>query len=843
MRWTAVAQSVKGGWELAVKQVATRLQDSVAPDVLPVPLWSKPATASAPAAQAEDAGFHTFLVEADRKSGSRAPGFLFLSETPLPTDLQDCLRAAWPFPVPGTAPPADPFAVELNGIVLDPLLTFLQALDDPLSPPEKSLVIRAFVMAHLFHEGVTRKSGEPYILHPLAVASILLDLGMDTAALCAALLHDVVEDSECSLQLVEDSMGSEIMRLVDGVTKLQRIDHLGKMEGAQSSKRKAESLRKMFVAMVDDTRVVIVKLADRVHNMRTLDGLPPLKRKAVAHETLQIFAPLANRLGMGQFKWELEDLSLRHLDRAVYDEISGAMAQKRRVREQWAIRTRDLIKAKLAEVPIQAEVTGRPKHIYSVYRKMERKGIPFNEVYDIQGFRIVTGSVSDCYASLGIIHGLWRPIPGEFDDYIANPKENMYQSLHTAVIGPDGTSMEVQIRTQEMDEVAELGVAAHWHYKEQGSSVVQNPSDKVALLRSLMDWHQDDVDAEEFMQSLQSDVFQDRVYVFTPQGDVIDLPGGATPIDFAYQIHSELGERCRGAKVNGTMVPLNRKLENGDQVTVIAAKQGGPSRDWLNQDAGYIRTQRARSKILSYFRRQGRESAMADGRLIVDRELKRHSVKYGFEELAAMCGSKDLDDFLVAVGYSDLSVHSLAQKILERERRERLGEQQTSAPEPSSSVSQTVSSVEIQGQSGLFTQLAGCCKPLPGDATLGYITRGKGVTVHKQNCPNLKARQRDPKEAARIVEVQWGQDARTQDCFDVTIEVQAYDRAGLLRDITAVVADEKLNLRSADAQVNEKDNVATVHVALELKDARQFSRVMSQLDRLPNVRQVRRITH
>ncbi len=811
-------------------------------DALPV-RRSKSATATVTAAQSDKVGFHTFLVAADRESGSRAPSFLFLSESPLPADLQDCLRIAWPFPVPGTARPADPFEVELNGVVLDSLLAFLQTINGIVSAQEKGLVMRAFVIAHLFHEGVARKSGEPYILHPLAVASILLDLGMDTPALCAALLHDVVEDSECSLQLLEDSMGAAIMRLVDGVTKLQRIDNLGKIEGTQTSKRKAESLRKMFVAMVDDTRVVIVKLADRVHNMRTLDGLPPLKRKAVAHETLQIFAPLANRLGIGQFKWELEDLSLRHLDREVYDEISRAMAQKRRVREQWAIRTRDLIKTKLAEVPIKAEVTGRPKHIYSVYRKMERKGIPFSEVYDIQGFRIVTDSVSDCYASLGVIHGLWRPIPGEFDDYIANPKENMYQSLHTAVIGPDGTSMEVQIRTREMDEVAELGVAAHWHYKEQGSSIVQDPSDKVALLRSLMDWHQDDVDAEEFMQSLQSDVFQDRVYVFTPQGDVIDLPGGATPIDFAYHIHSELGERCRGAKVNGTMVPLNRKLENGDQVTVIAARWGGPSRDWLNQDAGYIRTRRARSKILSYFRRQGRESAIANGRLIVDRELKRHSVKYGFEELAAMCGYKDLDDFLVAVGYSDISVHSLAQKILERERRERAAERRISVPGPSPAEPQEVSSVEIQGQSGLFTQLAGCCKPLPGDEVLGYITRGKGVTVHKRNCPNLKARQRDPEEALRIMEVRWGQNASKPDRFDVTIEVQAYDRAGLLRDITAVMADEKLNLRSADAQVNETDNVATVHVDLELEDARQFSRVMSQLDRLPNVRQVRRITH
>lgn len=827
---------------MAVKRVDARPKDGL----LLAPLRSSqtpPDTVLQETRQIQDSGFHTFLVEGDPKARKDDQGLLFLSESLLPFDLQSWLHAAWPVPLPSKNQGSDPCEIELTEVVLRPLLAFLRAVDGQVAPEERGLLMRAFVIAHLFHDGVSRKSGEPYILHPLAVASILFDLGMDTSALCAALLHDVVEDSECSLQTLEDNMGTAIMRLVDGVTKLQRIDILGKFDGTQSSKRKAESLRKMFVAMVDDTRVVIVKLADRVHNMRTLDGLQPLKRKAVAHETLQIFAPLANRLGIGQFKWELEDLSLRHLDREVYDEISSAMAQKRRVREQWAVRTRDLIKEKLDAIPIRSEVTGRPKHIYSVYRKMERKGIPFNEVYDIQGFRIVTDSVSDCYASLGVIHGLWRPIPGEFDDYIANPKENMYQSLHTAVIGPDGTSMEVQIRTTEMHEVAELGVAAHWHYKEQGSSTVQNPSDKVALLRSLMDWHQDDVDAEEFMQSLQSDVFQDRVYVFTPRGDVMDLPGGATPIDFAYQIHTELGERCRGAKVNGVMVPLNRKLENGDQVAVIAAKRGGPSRDWLNLDAGYIQTQRARSKIVSYFRRQGRESSVADGRLIVDRELKRHSVKYGFEELASMCNYKEVDEFLAAVGYSDLSVHSLAQKILERERQERAEEELLGPSGPSSSETQHISSVEILGQSGLFTQVAGCCKPLPGDEVLGYITRGKGVTVHRQDCPNLKARQNDPEEALRMVEVQWGKDAGKQDKFDVTIEVKAFDRAGLLRDITGVVADEKLNMRSVDAHVNQKDNVATVHVNLALEDARQFSRVMSQLDRLPDVRQVRRITH
>lgn len=809
------------------------------------PLDGHPRNGLNPNGSGEDSasqpGFHVFRVSGERARGS-ASALHFLSETELQPALREWLSQSLPVPLPQAAGSADALELDLLPEVLDPLVEFLEQSASVLSSADMARLTRAFVIAHMFHEGTVRKSGEPYILHPLAVASILQELGLDAEALCAALLHDVVEDSECSLNSLEECMGREIAALVDGVTKLQRIDNLGKIDGEQTSRRKAESLRKMFVAMVDDTRVVLVKLADRVHNMRTLDGLSPLKRQSVAQETLQIFAPLANRLGIGQFKWELEDLSLRHLDRETYDEISRAMAQKRQVREEWARNTRDLIKSKLEDVSIKAAVTGRPKHIYSVYRKMERKGIPFSEVYDIQGFRIVTESVTDCYASLGVIHGLWRPIPGEFDDYIASPKENMYQSLHTAVIGPDGNSMEVQIRTQEMHEVAELGVAAHWHYKEQGSSVAQDASDKMALLRSLIEWPQEDDDAEEFVRALQSDVFQEGVYVFTPQGEVIDLPRGATPIDFAYKIHTELGERCRGATVNGEIVPLNYKLQNSDQVYVMATNRGGPSRDWLNLDAGFVRTQRARSKIVSYFRRQGREDSLAHGRVIVDRELKRHTAKYSHEDLAVMCGYKEVDDFLAALGYSDFSVHSMTQKILERERREQSKgkrNDQTSSP---TVAPQPLRSVEILGQTGLFTQSAGCCKPLPGDDVQGYITRGKGVTVHRRDCPNLKARLRDPEEAVRIIEVQWGQEVEDPDKFDVTIEIQAYDRAGLLRDITAVVADEKLSMSSADAQVDEADNVATVQLNLELHDARQFTRVMNQLDRLANVRQVRRIT-
>lgn len=791
----------------------------------------------------EDLG-HTFHVPAVAGESLSGPGLIYRSGSEFPASLRAWLTGAWPVPVPRELL-ADPFELDFSPPVLDAFLSFMHMLSDTIQEEEKSLLTRAFVLAHIHHAGTVRKTGEPYILHPLAVASILSDLGMDADTLCAALLHDVVEDSNCTLHTLETYLGPVVAHLVNGVTKLQRMDNLSQSDNTEEARRKNESLRKMFVAMVDDTRVVIVKLADRVHNMRTLDGQSPLKRKTIAHETLQIFAPLANRLGIAQFKWELEDLSLRHLDRGAYDEISRAMAQKRRDREQWTQRIRDLIQANLDTVGIAADVTGRPKHIYSVYRKMERKDVPFSEIYDLQGFRIVTRTVSDCYAALGVIHGLWRPIPGEFDDYIASPKENLYQSLHTAVIGPEGTSMEVQIRTREMHEVAELGVAAHWHYKEKGSGSAplgQQVNSKLTLLRALMDWHQDDVDADEFVNRIQSDVFQDRVYVFTPQGDVIDLPHGATPVDFAYHIHTELGHRCRGAKVNGAMVTLNRPLQNGDQVMILTAKQGSPSRDWLNQDAGYVRTQRARSKIMSFFRRQARESSISHGRIIVDRELKRYSVKYGFEEVAQMFGYDSPDDFLAAVGYSDISVPSLAQKIMDRERQQKQAEDnvltwpaKTPARRP-----QAIRGVEILGQSGLFAQPAGCCKPVPGDNVLGYITRGKGVTVHKEDCPNLKARQSNPEETARIVPIEWTDEGEEQDFYNVLVEVTAYDRAGLLRDITSVVADEKLNLRSADAHVDDRDNIAVVHVDMEIRDVRQLSRVMSLLERLPSVRNVHR---
>ena len=770
---------------------------------------------------------------------------VYRSERLFTPAMRQWFRAAHPVPLPAYADSSE-FEVEFDRDVLEAFNRFMLNLMDTMPPPRRGRVVKAFVLAHILHDGVRRKTGEPYILHPLAVADRLRTLDMDADCLSAALLHDVVEDAEFPLAEIKRCFSPAVAEMVNGVTKLQRINVLSSSmqdQDREPSQRKAESLRKMFVAMVDDIRVVIIKLADRIHNMQTLDGQTPLKRKTIASETLEIYAPLANRLGIGQFKWELEDLSFRHLDREAYDEISQAMAQTRVVRERWANSTRDLIQGELDNVGIKAEVTGRPKHIYSIYKKMERKGIPFSEVYDIQGFRVVTSKVSDCYAALGLIHGLWRPIPGEFDDYIANPKENMYQSLHTAVIGPGGNSMEVQIRTREMHTVAELGVASHWQYKEQiraGGPPNKELTHKVALLRALMEWNQDEADAEEYVNRIQSDIFKDRVYVFTPVGEVIDLPAGSTPIDFAYHIHTELGERCRGAKVNGMIVQLNYQLQNGDQVIIISAKRGGPSRDWINVEAGYVRSQRARQKIMSYFRKQARESSISHGRLVVDRELKRYSVKYGFDETAGMFNYDSVDDFLAAVGYADITVPSLVKKILDRERQEKEEEELNSliaSERRRASGNQNITGVMIQGEGGLLAQPAGCCKPLPGDDVLGYITKGKGITVHKAECSNLAARREVPGEAARIVPIQWNEE-RSDSFYNVRIEVKAYDRAGLLRDVTGVVADAKINMLHADATVDSRDSIATIHVEMEIRDIPQLSRVVSQIERLPNVRQV-----
>jgi RelA/SpoT family (p)ppGpp synthetase len=697
----------------------------------------------------------------------------------------------------------------------------------------RALIERAYAVAERAHTDQTRKTGGPYIQHPLAVAFLLADLGMDPDTIAAGLLHDVVEDTDVDLEILAQEFGPDVASLVDGVTKLEQIeqeqiDRFNKMGERLRDEQESESLRKMFIAMAEDIRVVIIKLADRLHNMRTLDPLPPERRKTFARETLEIFAPLANRLGVWQWKWELEDLSLRYLDPATYAEIASLIKERRLEREAGIQRHVQVLKQKLAQESIEAEITGRPKHIYSIYNKMGRKGVPFQRVYDVRGIRVITDTVPDCYRVLGIVHGLWKPIPGEFDDYIATPKENLYQSLHTAVVGDDGNTLEVQIRTWEMHRTAEYGIAAHWRYKESGKRDEAFEA-KIAWFRSLLEWRKEVTDASEFVDLMKTDIFQDRVYAFTPKGKLIDLPVAATPIDFAYQVHTEIGHRCRGARVNGKLVSLDYQLRNGDQVEILTARRGGPSRDWLNPALGLIKTSRARNKIRQWFRRQDRQQNIAQGREIVERELKRLGVeRLGHEAVAQLFSYEELGDFYAAVGFGDIHSQQIAGKIAATRPREEV-EFPLAPPPPVP----TVEGIQVQGTGGLLTRLARCCNPLPGDDIIGYVTRGRGVTVHRRDCPNILRLE----DTERLIEVSWGTRVQT---VPATIHITAYDRARLLSEISNIIGAEDINI-SAVKQDTRK-NVATIYITIEVNSMAQLSRVLTKIERLPNVIEARRHT-
>lgn len=704
----------------------------------------------------------------------------------------------------------------------------------------RTRIERAYDVAELAHASQTRKSGESYIQHPLAVALLLADIGMDTDSIVAGLLHDVAEDTAVDIESLRREFGPDIASLVDGVTKLEEIeeqieqDHIERLIHTQRSERRPrdeqenESLRKMFIAMAEDIRVVIIKLADRLHNMRTLDALSTERRKTFSRETLEIFAPLADRLGIWQWKWELEDLSLRHLTPTTYTEIASFITERRPDRED-SIRRHvgDLRQATDAE-SIAADISGRPKHIYSIYRKMQRKGVPFQQIYDVRAIRVITDTVPDCYRILGIAHGLWRPIPGEFDDYIATPKGNRYQSLHTAVICKDGKTLEVQIRTWEMHRIAEYGVAAHWRYKEGGKQD-QTFGTKIAVLRSLVEWRQETTDANEFVDAMKTDIFQDRVYTFTPRGKLVDLPTGATPIDFAYQIHTEIGHRCRGARVNGKMVSLDYQLKNGDQVEILTTRRGGPSRDWLNPTLDHVKTSRARAKIRQWFRRQDREQNINLGREIVERELKRLGMEHlGHEAVAQLFDYEKLDDFHAAVGFGDINSQQIAGKIAETRHHEEAGLSPIPLPP-----TPTIEGIQVQGTGGLLTRLARCCNPLPGDDAIGYVTRGRGVTIHRRDCPNvLSMRDRE-----RLIEVSWGSRPQT---VPVAIRVTAYDRTGLLSEIFAIISAEGINVAGSVQDVQQ--NIATLYLTMEINNISQLSRVLTKIERRPNVIQARRHT-
>ena len=685
---------------------------------------------------------------------------------------------------------------------------------------------RAFAFAVEAHAEQRRASGEPYVTHPVAAAQTLAELGLDPVAIQAALLHDIPEDTEYSLEEIEERFGAEVARLVDGVTKLS------KFSAHSHEERQAENIRKMFLAMAEDVRVVLIKLADRLHNLRTISGLPAEKQQRIARQTLEIYAPLAERLGIWQMKWELEDLSFKVLEPTAFHSLAQQLETRRAAREVYVERAMAELAEALEISGIEADLSGRPKHLYSIHRKMQRKSANFDEVYDVYAIRVLVDEVKDCYAALGVVHSLWRPIPGQFDDYIAMPKANGYQSLHTAVIALEGHPLEVQIRTHQMHRIAEVGIAAHWRYKE-GSRSDRDYDAKLAWIRQLMEWQREVADATEFVEGLKLDVFQDQVFVFTPKGEVKDLPAGSTPLDFAYRIHTDIGHRCIGAKINNRLVPLDYKLRNGDIVEIVTTKAAhGPSRDWLS----IVRTTHAREKIRQWFKRQQREENIAHGREALDRELRRLArtslERVGTErvaEMAELYKFPTVDDFLAAVGYGAVSAQQAVIRMGVVDDSNEAVLPQTAPPVPPSQAG----GVRVKGVGDLLVRFAACCHPIPGDPIIGFITRGKGVTVHLRECVTIL----HERDVERLIEVEW--EGAAERTYPIAIRLDAYDRTGLLSDITNVVAEQKVNIVSAHLETHP-DRTATVSATLQVSSVAQLAKVLSRLEQVKDVFSVQR---
>ena len=741
-----------------------------------------------------------------------------------------------------------------------PLEKLLELLPDTYSLADKELIQRAYRVAEEAHSGQKRNSGEPYINHCLAVGQILAELRVPPDVLAAGLLHDTVEDTKLTLIDIQRDFGDTVASLVDGVTKLTNLPRVSRDDqhaeksligeslnlspitieetGANNKSNTlgrrpdltSETLRKTFLAMGDDVRVVLIKLADRLHNMRTLGHMPENKRKRIAQQTLDIFAPLANRLGIWQIKWELEDLAFRYVNPAKYKEIAEQLAERRPDRETQIQAIVESLKKLFEEHAIKVEITGRPKHIYSIYKKMQEKGKAFELVRDVRAVRLIVPDISACYTTLGLIHTHWRPIPGEFDDYIAAPKDNFYQSLHTAVIWDDGKPLEVQIRTAEMHQNAEYGIASHWRYKE-GAKRDKSYEQRINWLRNMMEWHSEVNDATEFVESMRSDVFKDRVYVFTPRGDIIDMPAGSTPLDFAYHVHTDIGHRCRGARVNGKLVPLYHELKTGDQVVILTAKRGGPSRDWLNSNLGLVKTQRAKSKIRLWFKREDYQQNLSQGRLLLERELQRLGIaEINFEKMARDLGIKTPEEMFVDLGTGDLSVSKVIREIAETGENANILTAGAPTTEPTA-----INAVNVVGLKGLLTTMGRCCNPTPGDQIIGYITRGRGATIHRQDCPNILRLGQEDRE--RLVRVDWGTEVRT---YPVPIRIRAYDRQGLMGDVSNLLDSEGINI--ADVKVNVNKSLAELRLIVEVQDISQLSKILTKLENVPNVTEAHRIS-
>lgn len=717
-------------------------------------------------------------------------------------------------------------------------------------------IIKAYKLAKYAHRDQKRKSGEPYFIHPLAVANIICDMQLDIETVSGGLLHDVVEDTEYTYEDIESIFNKEIADLVDGVTKLGKIKYRSKEE------TQSENLRKMFLAMAKDIRVILIKLADRLHNMRTLNYMDPEKAKYKATETLEIYGGIAHRLGISKIKWELEDLALRYIDHDGYYELVEKVSMKRSQREENIARIVNCLQEKFAEMEIPCDVYGRPKHFYSIYRKMKNKNKSFEEIFDLTAVRVLVDTVKDCYAVLGVVHTLWKPIPGRFKDYIAMPKPNMYQSLHTTVVGPDGEPLEIQIRTHEMHNIAEYGIAAHWKYKEGISNSKEDKiEEKLQWLRQMMEWEKDLKDPHEFMDALKEDVFSSQVYVFTPQGDVIELPAESTPIDFAYRVHTNVGNKCVGAKVDGRMVTLDYKLQNGNIVEILTSSNSpGPSRDWL----GIVKTPNAKSRIRQFFKKERREENIERGNSILEREFKKHGLPTTKDSvidknmliIAKKFNQPNVEDLIATVGYGGIMASQVVTKLKElytREIRQAMKEKKASLSEDieKHNISDTEYSkkrkktpsqgIIVEGLDNILVRFAKCCNPLPGDEIVGYITKGRGVAVHRADCVNVNPDDEFFKK--RMIKVSWdGEGKDSNSTFEAEIQIKVVDRRGIVNEITHIVANEKIGLNGINARKG-KDSEVTINLLVEVGGTEQLDYLMKKIKAVPGVERIYRMTN
>lgn len=719
------------------------------------------------------------------------------------------------------------------------LADFMEYIHTYLTDDECDQVLKAFELADKAHEGQFRASGEPYIMHPLAVADILAHLQIDHITLMAALMHDVVEDTSYSKEDLEEMFGSEVAFLVDGVTKLNQFQYETKED------RQMENYRKMILAMAKDVRVVVIKLGDRLHNMRTLKHMRSDKQKRIAKETLEIFAPLAHRLGIFNVKWELEDLSFRYLEPEKYYDLVDQMKQKRQVREDIVNDTMSQLTKALSEAHIKSDIKGRPKHFYSIYKKMKKDNRDLSQIYDLLAVRVIVDSIPDCYAVLGIAHSLWKPLPYRFKDYISMPKSNMYQSLHTTVIGTMGQPVEIQIRTWEMHRVSEYGVAAHWRYKEGNKNVDKEFDQKVAWLRQVLEW-QDTSNPTELVNALKLDVFSGEVFVFTPKGDVVKLPIGSVPLDFAYRVHTDVGHHCVGAKVNGKIVPLDYTLQNGDIVDIITSKTGRPSLDWLN----IVGSSESKSKIRNWFKRENKAENIEKGLDSLEKEAKR--LNHNWKELCAdnrlQHVTKQLkagteEEMFAACGYGGIPVSTVLLRLIELYKKSKEVEESKRSTEQiieklksqGQKKTKNGTGVLVKGEAGVMVRMAKCCNPVPGDDIIGYITRGRGVSIHRCDCPSMG---HSAEDLERMIEVSW--DGSSGESFHVGIDIQAYDRAGILMEVMAVLSELKITITNINAKVQEDTKNVSINLVVDIRDISQLDFVMTKLRRIREVYTVQR---